>query len=199
MKRIMAICLAAAILCCAAVGCSPAAGGTETGEAEPEKVLPLLEVVPEEERYYDDTQVEYNSHLYSVYSGDYGCWEELEEKCESMHGHLATISDARENSFLYSLVRQRTFWTAVRGRAHTGGYSRDGVNWSWVTGEPFDYSFWAAGEPNGDYNGVDILMFYSCDWNTDLMEGRWNDGDFWETPYFVCEWEYPAQGSEAAE
>ena len=86
-------------------------------------------------------------------------------------GHLATITSAEENQFVWDNLRQAVaggYWLggfkALSGRAPADG-------WQWVTGEPFEYTNWAADNPN-DYFGEDGLQY----WLTGDSAG-WNDID----------------------
>jgi hypothetical protein len=50
-----------------------------------------------------------------------------------------------------------------------------------VTGEPWSYTFWAPGEPNGG-SGENYILTWTSD-------GRWNDGGGGNAPY-ILEKEY---------
>lgn len=78
-----------------------------------------------------------------------------------MAGHLATITSAEENAWLFS-----TFGT---GNWFLGG-TDEGTEgqWRWITGEAFTYTNWADGEPNNCCGGENYLQF----WNGN---GTWND------------------------
>jgi hypothetical protein len=64
-------------------------------------------------------------------------------------GHLVTISSAAENLFVSALGEVGGF--AVGGLQDPGA-GTPSAGWQWVTGEPFVYMNWNAGEPN-DLNG----------------------------------------------
>jgi TolB-like protein len=86
-------------------------------------------------------------------------------------GHLATITSAEEERFVWENLRR-----AVAGGYWLGGYKRigdtiAGPRWVWVTGEPLEYTNWLPGNPN-DYFGEDGLQYWpSAD------SARWNDID----------------------
>jgi uncharacterized protein DUF642 len=95
-----------------------------------------------------------------------------------MHGHLATITSAAENSFIL-----QQFPEAVAGYYCLGGIQSHGLldpaaGWQWVTGEPWSYTNWHVvdgTEPN-DYYGVGTgpqdenkLQFWAQD------DAPWND------------------------
>jgi hypothetical protein len=59
-------------------------------------------------------------------------------------GHLATITSAGENNFVFGLLPSSSPYAFFIG----GSRNSSGV-WSWVTGEPWSYTNWDVGEPNG--------------------------------------------------
>lgn len=84
-------------------------------------------------------------------------------------GHLATISDASENSFLQAFGEPpEALW--IGGRQATGS-TEPASGWYWITGEPWSYSNWNTGEPNNAPPGEDSLQIYAGG----LAPGRWND------------------------
>ena len=86
-------------------------------------------------------------------------------------GHLATITSAEEDRFVWENLRQAVvggYWLGGF-KAVRGGAERD--DWSWVTGEPFAYTNWLAGNPN-DYFGEDGLQYWPM-----ADSARWNDID----------------------
>ncbi|MBC7805387.1 MAG: hypothetical protein H7145_04480 [Akkermansiaceae bacterium] len=88
-----------------------------------------------------------------------------------MTGHLATITSAQENSFLIELIYQKptipslySIWLGgFKLRSATPARS----NWRWVTGEPWNFTYWAKGEPNNVF-GIE---------NRVIADGKraWND------------------------
>ena len=127
----------------------------------------------------------YNGHYYYLYdSNDIRTWDGAEAFCNAQGGHLATISSQAENDFIYSVMRKAGYTSA-----YFGLYDASGTNTSykWVTGEPFTYSNWHDGEPNGWSERYG--MFY---WKYE--DGKWNDGDFGGYTVnggraFICEWD----------
>lgn len=90
--------------------------------------------------------------------------------------HLATITSAAENAFLYDLVRADPgYWNCCLSNNSTGPWlGGQEVNpatreYVWVTGEPFVYANWGPREPFG--NGDRIAFFgYQT-----FMGPHWND------------------------
>ena len=82
-------------------------------------------------------------------------------------GHLATLTSAEENVWV---------WTSLGEpfQAWLGGFQLDpsapaDVGWTWVTGEPWEFTNWWPGEPNdaGWFAQEDVLHF--------TQTGAWND------------------------
>jgi hypothetical protein len=93
-------------------------------------------------------------------------------------GHLATITSAEEQAFIVN-----TFSHPLR-EASLGGY-QDGGQWRWVTTEPWSYTNWAPGEPNGE----DYLAYHGGS-----FLGAWNDRPNSDTRHYFVE--YPVQFQE---
>lgn len=84
-----------------------------------------------------------------------------------LSGHLATITSAEENAFIFGLGVRQSIW--LGGFQPASAPEPDG-GWEWVTGEAWNYTNWANVEPN-DLGGEDHLAF---DDFTD-RNGTWND------------------------
>ncbi len=128
--------------------------------------------------------VEYNGHAYSVFHNEDMSWDEAQQYCLSMGGHLATISDKNENAFIYQYITSRDIRSAYFGLSDPHSDN----NWQWVTGEPVDYTNWNEGEPNSDLENYG--MFYYG-----FSDDKWNDGNVEGTVEtqrnFICEWDQP--------
>gem|GEM_PF-4404971 len=129
--------------------------------------------------YVPDDAVYFNGSYYKLYRYDdfpSSSWNWLASKayCESLNGHLATITSQEEQSFLEDNILNNVF--ALNGVA-VGGILENG-NWTWVNGESWDYTANPI-EPmmmNGPY----LYVFGDGYW----MSGIINIGN-----YFMCEWE----------
>ena len=125
-------------------------------------------------------EVEYNDHLYLYYPNTKVTWYAAKEICESLGGHLITITSEEENQFATSLI-------SGNGHAWIGATDvRDEDNWKWITGETFDYAPWCPGEPNNsppDDAGMD-----SQDYGV-LYDGygQWDDAAGTAKLGFICE------------
>ncbi|HKW29357.1 MAG TPA: LamG-like jellyroll fold domain-containing protein [Verrucomicrobiae bacterium] len=82
-------------------------------------------------------------------------WALADQAAQNAGGYLATITSQAENNFVFSLIDSPNFF---KGRGGNGaGPAIGGINlisgtvpadWMWVTGEPWGYTSWYAGQPN---------------------------------------------------
>ena len=84
-----------------------------------------------------------NGHWYRI-STSTAYWEQMRTIAVANGGHLATITSAGENNFVFGLLPSSSPYAFFIG----GSRNSSGV-WSWVTGEPWSYTNWDVGEPNG--------------------------------------------------
>lgn len=132
--------------------------------------------------YADFAQVyaggNYNGHYYALYMGATN-WDYAKYCCQSLGGHLATITSVEEQSFIESLNTDNiSMWI--------GGYRDNQYNWYWVTGEPWSFTHWADGEPN---NSEAVVSNENC---VAIWPAFWNDlnsNNIYETDGFICEWD----------
>ena len=125
-----------------------------------------------------------NGHYYKVFSGPNSeypqlTWEEAKLACEQLGEHLVTITSSEEQDFIESLdsttcIGEWSVWIGLSRPEGTGP-------WTWITGEPYEYTHWANTEPSGD--GSCVAM------RTKNYGYGWNDADA-NTPFaYVCEWD----------
>jgi len=130
------------------------------------------------------TAADGTKHYYQIYKGVH-TWVEAEAFCEVLGGHLATLTTAEENMFVYQFMRDSGYLTAYFGLSDE---ERTG-NWVWVTGEPYDYSNWHKGQPSYSARERYGMYFYKH------LDGTWNDSHFYETVKvdpgcsYICEWD----------
>lgn len=124
-------------------------------------------------------------------------WTEARDRCVSMGGHLAVITDLDEYNEIVSLASERGIPNLWIGLYRIGG---DNV---WVTGEETDFVAWdlEAGEPSFTDSYDDVPEDYVMLWN---HNGGWYYNDSREDPVadyawvysgaigFICEYETPA-------
>jgi hypothetical protein len=121
-----------------------------------------------------------NGHWYKPVPGFPGItWTFANELAQAEGGHLATITSAEENAFVFSLVaNDPQYWNFCcnYSGAALGGLQREGApepagGWHWVTGEPWTYSNWYPGQPNNRPEAEipeERLHFF-------FPDGQWND------------------------
>jgi len=90
--------------------------------------------------------------------------------------HLATVTSAEENAFVYSLVSDNpAFWRCCFSNNAAGPWlggvliGPKKTDYAWVTGEPFVYTNWGPSEPFGNGNRIALFGYQST------MGPTWND------------------------
>ena len=101
-------------------------------------------------------------------------WAQAKAACKVLGGHLATSTSEVKNSFLASLIGGKTVWLGGSDEVKEG-------TWQWITGEDWDYTNWASGEPNNSKN-EDFLALQPS--------GTWNNAGASASHYYICEWDY---------
>ncbi len=110
-----------------------------------------------------------NGHSYEVVPTPSGLdWAGADAAAVLAGGHLATVTSAEENTFVYGLATALSPWFVDSfGNAEgpwLGGYQPPGSieaagGWAWVTGEAFVFANWAGGEPN-NFGGFEDRLIY---------------------------------------
>ncbi|HEX2746459.1 MAG TPA: protein kinase, partial [Verrucomicrobiales bacterium] len=78
-----------------------------------------------------------NGHLYQRLEVPMS-WTEADATCRALGGHLATVDSEAENDFIYqTMAAEYVCWLGARRHADS--------TWRWTTGEPFEWTRWAAG------------------------------------------------------
>ncbi len=88
-------------------------------------------------------------------------WVEAEALAVQEGGHLVTIRNAQEQSWILQTFGATLNWIGLNDIAVEG-------SWVWSSGEPTTYSNWCPGEPN-NLNNEDYGHISNCG------GGRWND------------------------
>lgn len=142
---------------------------------------------------------EFNGHYYYAYNvKESTTWDTCKAKCEAVGGHLVAINSAEENAFVYSLLPVSN----PPLRAFIGLYNagtRRSPNWSWVTGEPVEYTSWQKGEPSymdGRIEEKYGQFFVESKKEEAKWHEKWNDGTGDTSSYYtvykvyyICEWD----------
>ncbi|MBE6864480.1 MAG: hypothetical protein E7495_08000 [Ruminococcus flavefaciens] len=102
-------------------------------------------------------------------------WQKAKAYCESVGGHLVTITSASEQATVQSLLSNDIpdCWI--------GGSRNAGNAFAWVTDEPMTFTNWKNGEPSNTGEGEDCIKI--CN------KSNWYSGSDDEQLPFVCEWE----------
>ena len=137
-------------------GATPGAGGLEI-----EELTPIVNPA--------------NGHGYLVIDADV-TWSEARALAETMSwsglgGHLVTITDQAEMDWIQTNVPYDRPWIGLVQNTSSATYSEPNGGWEWVSGEPFAYSNWHAGEPNDSPAGEDVgemLGIWGGEWNDNL-------------------------------
>ena len=135
-----------------------------------------------------------NGHFYEVVNVSSSIdWTTARDLAVQSGGYLATLTNAQENSFVADLVQ------ANNENAFLGGFQVDptappNVGWTWVTGETWDYTSWANGEPNdqGSPNEPVLEMWTNREWNDCPFSGSG-----YSQFAYVVEYAAPAPGALA--
>lgn len=124
-----------------------------------------------------------NGHVYCLYESSK--WTEAETRAVSMGGHLVTINDAAENSWIaetFGLVAGHAsyLWIGLSDQAEEGTFV-------WSSGEPVTFTSWASNEPN-NADGIENFAYLWADGAENSL--MWNDyadygGDIYGLAEFV--------------
>lgn len=129
-----------------------------------------------------------NGHWYkATTNAAVNSWTDAEKACEADGGHLATLTSAEENAFVFTLVDQPSLWQLWNGNHGIGfwigGHAPEpratpDTGWTWVTGEPWSYTSWVSGDP-GNGSGIEDELLYA---STDTQpQPNWGDFSSQET------------------
>ncbi|CAJ0592992.1 unnamed protein product [Cylicocyclus nassatus] len=102
-------------------------------------------------------------------------WPSAEAWCVARGGHLVSIHNQFDNTFLQELGLNVSNYCS---NIWTGGLTYN-YSVSWSDGTPFDYSFWANGEPNGNSYTYYIYL--------EINTGFWRTYVSSSTYCFACE------------
>ncbi len=139
--------------------------------------------------------ISYDGNYYKAFEESLD-WFEAKARCEEMGGHLMTVTSSEEQNIIADLLNNSprdNYWLGATDTEVEG-------EWKWITGEPFEYTNWNAGEPNnresleGEFeNYLHVSPSIKFKWNDayyDLDE-RVTGGVNLNTAGFICEWENP--------
>lgn len=113
----------------------------------------------------------YNGHTYKLLSNSN--WTTAEAKAVAIGGHLATISSAAEDHWVYSTFStfggiNRDLWIGLNDLGHKGTYT-------WISGESASYRNWSGGQPDNTGGIEDYVHIVSNAFPDPVTHGKWND------------------------
>jgi hypothetical protein len=131
-----------------------------------------------------------NGHVYMFLSSQ--TWLDAEAEAITLGGHLTTVNDAAEDTWLWSTFgpsssfmagfdyTKQNFWIGLSDYASRPPGSLTPGTFVWADGEPFtaqSYTNWSLGNPSGESSGVPEMFVLKWGnhenvWNT---PGEWND------------------------
>jgi len=126
-----------------------------------------------------------NGHWYDIVSFPVATWAAARADATSkvdlgLSWDLATITSKAEQEFIATQLGPPPVGGTVEywvGGFQPPGSLETAEGWSWVTGEPFVYTYWGGGEPN-DIGGEDHLALDNRYFGVNTPPGwGWNDND----------------------
>ena len=116
--------------------------------------------------------VQSNSSCYylSTYTST---WRNGQTTCETLGGHLMSVSGPAEQGVITDYLRAADAWIGLNDLVDDGHFE-------WTDGTPVQYVNWADGQPNDllDQDCVSVLEDGS---------GKWDDNHCKYTKLFICE------------
>lgn len=139
--------------------------------------------------------VYYNGSHYKMYD-EYYAWNEAAAQCETLGGHLLTITSADEQAFVASYLAEN----GTRNVYWLGANCESGTEWKWVTDEAYDY---VPDEQAIDYWGTAPYAMGIMDIEMFGPTGTWGDFEYQgyipndanyvirypEQFGYICEWD----------
>ena len=147
--------------------------------------------------------VQYKGHSYAVVGTEKNSYErptsfhEAKLECESLGGHLVTISSLKEEQVVYDIAKRagaNWYWI---------GLEKKDNNWSWIDSSSYSFKYWAKDAPSkkGRYGFIYGKKHTTKD-KIKKVAGRWDsmnpyepvhtEDDFYSVQYggYICEWDY---------
>lgn len=110
-----------------------------------------------------------NGHVYYLLTTNN--WTLAEAEAVKLGGHLVTINDDAEQTWVYSTFGSNEVWIGLTDRNVEGTFE-------WVSGETSTYRNWDPGEPNNAVSGngnQDYVHIYANTNSTVSRRGKWDD------------------------
>jgi hypothetical protein len=110
-----------------------------------------------------------NGHWYDCFEGML-TWHEARRIAKALGGDLATITSENEDQWVYQNVACHTENAPILWLGGTDAFNEN--QWTWVTGEKWAYSHWAADQPDNFSDNEDGAENYLAYWKSG---NEWND------------------------
>ena len=129
----------------------------------------------------------YAGHLYAAFDIP-SHWFEAYQICESLGGHIVTITSPHEQALIFDMIYQgktdNGYFEWITEEGYWLGAIKNTSGWEWITGEKFEYSNWDQQEPSNN-NAEVFLGMNAC--------GEWHNCSYTHIGStglkFICEWE----------
>ena len=127
----------------------------------------------------------FSGKRYKVFNKEMS-WHEARDECQRTGGHLAVVTNERENLFVASLVQDAGLAWAWLGATDERAEGR----WAWVDGTEMRYAAWdvAARQPNNG-GGGEPEHYLIIKARTGVWWDLWVRGRAAWRPGFVCQWD----------
>lgn len=132
----------------------------------------------------------FNGHSYYCYEEELS-WKDAQNACETMGGHLATITSEEESMFIIDLIQSGEKYAYWLGGTDE---KEEGV-WKWITDEAWSYENWISGQPDNhsdvNKNTENYLAIerYKKAWNDVQNLGDPAGNNSLERTGYICEWD----------
>lgn len=136
----------------------------------------------------------FEGHTYRLYQTKIN-WNEAKEKCESLGGHMVTITSAEEQNAIEELLKKyakinQNYWIGLTDSESEGDWSK------WITGEDVIFKRWGDDQPDDDYTGgqnYGVIVTGNLYSNTQFIFGDWDDISEDQINNlidgYICEWD----------
>ncbi|KAL6741679.1 hypothetical protein Aduo_014909 [Ancylostoma duodenale] len=122
--------------------------------------------------YYDNT----TSYYYFGTVSNQESYNDAEDDCKRIGGHLPSISNAYQNAAVQDAAH-KLLGTNNGGKIILGYSNLINYGFSWSDGNPSTYTNWAPGEPVTAVAGVAWM---------DMLTGWWNTAAPFAASHFIC-------------
>ena len=145
-------------------------------------------------------EIKYNGHIYELYDNALG-WQEAEQFCSVIGGHLVSIGDKAENDLVLSMINDR------QGYCWLGLHCTDKMySWAWPDSTPYPgYSNWFSDDYAAKDTDEDYAMMYPMsfggknpgEWDKCVGSSYYCSYYSYYNSFYICEFDDPAIRGDA--